>query len=57
MRSSHTRARAMVQMVWGSSELMYNPLTRTFLTYYNTVTVYISTLVLMLAVLVNLLGW
>ncbi len=47
----------MVQMVLGSSELLHNPLTRAVLAYYNTVTVYIFTLLLMLAVLVNLLGW
>ncbi|GAB4823679.1 hypothetical protein N2152v2_010725 [Parachlorella kessleri] len=43
-------------MVWGSSDLLHNPLTRILLSHTNTVTVYLGTLVFMLAVLVNLLG-
>lgn len=43
-------------MVWGAS-LLHNPVSRTILTWSNTATLYILTVLLTLAILVNLLGW
>ena len=44
-------------MVWGSADLLHNPVSRAVLAWVNTATLYIACLVFGLAVLVNLLGW
>jgi hypothetical protein len=47
---------AALQAVWGES-LLHNPLSRAVLSVSNTATLYLTTVIITLAILVNLLGW
>ena len=47
---------SLLQAVWGES-LLHNPLSRAMLNVSNTATLYLASVVLTLAIIINLLGW